>query len=196
MKKSVFAYLIILVVIVASISFFAFNNNGSNLKEENEISKIIEKSNLEILLNLENYASNMYSEEKLLKTAMMFAEKNNYIVESSNDGYIEYINKTELHEIINELTNIKIKAPIQIEEFYFVYNSEKDYYYCIPIDYPTYKISKVKSVYQDKNEFTIECVATKIQDGEPALEKQFTTKLKKIDDGVYTKYQIIKQEIK
>ena len=196
MKKSVFIYLIILAVVVTLISIFAFNNKGSELKEENEISKVVGDSNLEILLNLENFASNMYSEGNLLKTAMMFAENNNFIVENLDDGYMEYINKIELHKIINELTNIIIEAPIQIEDFYFVYNSEKDYYYCIPIDYPVYKISEIKNIYQNGNEYTIECIASKTQDGELTLEKQFTTKLKKIEDGVYTKYQVIKQEMK
>lgn len=196
MKKSVLIYLIILVIVVAVISIFAFSNNRNELKEENEISKIIEDSNLEVLLNLENFASNMYSEENLLKTVMIFGEKNGLMVENSDDGYIEYINKAELHKIISELTNIQIEAPIQIEDFYYVYNSEKDYYYSIPIDYPVYKLSEVKNVYQNGDEFVIECSATKMQDGEATLEKMFTTRLKKIDDGVYTKYQIVKQEMR
>lgn len=196
MKKSVLIYLIILVVVVAFISIFAFNSGKNEIKEESDISKVVEDSNLEILLNLENFASNMYSEENLLKTAMMFAEKNGYMSENSEDGYMEYINQAELHKIINELTNIKVEAPIQIEDFYFVYNSEKDFYYCIPVEYPIYKISKINNVYKNGNEITIECIATKTQDGEMNIEKEFTTKLKMIDDGSYAKYQVVKQEVK
>lgn len=197
MKKSVVVYLIVLVVVVALISLFAFSSGSKNeVKEEKDISKIVEDSNLEILLNLENFASNMYSEEKLLQVAMMYAEKNGYMNENSEEGYMEYVNRGELHAIMKELTNIQVEAPIQIEDFYFVYDSESDYYYCIPVDYSVYQISKINHVYKTADGYTIECVATKTQDGEITSEKTFTTKLKMLEDGSYVNYQVVKQEMK
>lgn len=196
MKKGVVVYLVVLVVAVICCCLLFLSNGKNEVKEENVFSKIITDTNLEIMLNLENFASNMYSEEKILKVAMMYADKNGYMNENTDNGYMQYVNDDELHSIINELTGVMVEAPIQIEDYYFVYDSESEYYYCIPVEYPTYKISKIEHVYKNNDLYTIECVATQTQDGELVAEKHFMTQLKMIKDGVYSHYQVVKQEMK
>lgn len=195
MKKNTIVYLAVIVLLTAIISIFCFTKNKSQIKDTNEISEIVNNSNLELLLNLENFDEKNYSEEKLLIASMEYASKNGFMNETTEGMYIEYINKSELHDIIYELTNITVEAPIQIDDFYYVYDSENEYYYCVPISYPKYQITNINNIYQKDNIYTITCQAKKISDNEVIKEVSITTTLELIEDGFYTNYKIIKQKL-
>lgn len=193
MKKNVLIYLTIAIIVIGIISFIFILKSKNEIKDQNEITKIVTNSNLELILNLGNFNSEDYSEENLLQTAMMFAERNAYLNESNDENYFEYINYTELHDIIYELTGITVEAPIQIEDFYYRYDSENEYYYCVPLNFSTYELSNINHIYKNDDTYTIECTATKTEDGEIIEEKTVTTTFKYIENNFYSNYQIVSQ---
>lgn len=195
MKKNTLIYLIALIIVVLIISLICFISNKNEITNQDEINKFVSESNLEILLDLANFNLTEYSDKNLLEVAMRLAEKNGHMNESVEGDYIQYVNQSTLHELIFELTNINIEAPIQIEDFYYVYDSENEYYYCIPLDFAKFEISKINHVYVTDNIYTVECVATKTEEDEIIEEKTITTKLKYMPNGSYTNYQILSQEI-
>lgn len=195
MKKSVLLYLFFLIIITAGISFFLLNRGNKEIKDNEKISQIVFESNIEDFINLENFSKKSFLEENILKSAMKFAKRNGYTNEVLGDNEMEYINQGELHSIINETMGINVEAPIQIDDFYIVYDSESEYYYFLPNESETYNISKINHVYKNsKEQYIIECTATKTNNDE-TIEKNFRTTISPIKDGVYTKYQIIKQEV-
>lgn len=195
MKKNILICLIVLIIIVILGVTFLLLNVKNELKSQDEKDKIVKDSNLEILLNLENFDTKNYSDEKLLEVSMLFAEKKGYLAESTEDFFIQYINQSELHDIINALTNISVEAPIQIEDFYYIYDSENEYYYIQPVNFPKYEISDINHVYKDDNKYTIECTAIMRLDNEIISKKNFITTLKLVENNSYTNYQIISQQI-
>lgn len=195
MKKNILIYSIIVLVIIALILIYFFFGTKNEMKNSDEISKIITDSNLEIILNLSDFSQTNYSDSKLLEVAMLLAEKKGYMNESNEGAYFEYVNQSDIHEIIHELTNITIEAPIQIEDFYYQYDSENEYY-CKNPSVPTpYEISAVEHIYVDDDIYTIETTATKTEDGEKISEDKIKTKLKFVKNNSYTNYQIIEQTV-
>lgn len=195
MKKNVLFYIaisVIVVLVVISIILLRYKNE---ITDSNEVLKIVSETNLESIIDLGNFEKNSYSEKDLLAVAMKFAEKNGYMNENSDGVYVEYVNKSDLHEIISELTGIAIDAPIQIEDFYYIYDSENEYYYNAGMEIPEYEISKVEHVYKDDDGYTIECSAIKMEDGEIIADNKIVTELKKNVDSSYANYQVIKQEV-
>lgn len=195
MKKNTLIYLIALAVIAIILSAFFFFGGKNEIKDTNEITKIVTDSNLEILLNLGNFSSKEHSDEKILQTAMLIASEKGFMNESTTGDYFEYVTKSDLHEIIRELTGITVEAPIQIEDFYYQYDSENEYYYLRPSVPPLYEITNVNHVYLNNNIYTIESTATKTEDGQIISEDTITTKLKLIENSSYTNYQVIEQKI-
>ena len=62
------------ILIILLILIFIFNN-GNTIKDENVINTIRTESNLDILVNLGNYSTSEYSDEKLLDVSMQLANK-------------------------------------------------------------------------------------------------------------------------
>lgn len=195
MKKNVLFYVIASVAVVLIIIGVIFLKNKNEITNSNEILNIVRETNLETILNLGNFEKDNYSEKDLLVVAMKFAEKNGYLNETEDGIYVEYVTKSDLHDIINELTGISIEAPIQIEDFYYVYDSENEYYYNAGVAITEYEISEIKHIYKNDEFYTIECTATKTEDGEIVANNEITTKLKKNADNFYVDYQVVKQEI-
>lgn len=195
MKKNVLFYVIASVAVVLIIIGVIFLKNKNEITNSNEILNIVRETNLETILNLGNFEKDNYSEKDLLVVAMKFAEKNGYLNETEDGIYVEYVTKSDLHDIINELTGISIEAPIQIEDFYYVYDSENEYYYNAGVEITEYEISEIKHIYKNDEFYTIECTATKTEDGEIVANNEITTKLKKNADNFYVDYQVVKQEI-
>lgn len=195
MKKNVLFYIAISVIVVLAIISIILLRYKNEITDSNEVLKIVSETNLESIIDLGNFEKNSYSEKDLLAVAMKFAEKNGYMNESSDGVYVEYVNKSDLHEIISELTGIVIDAPIQIEDFYYIYDSENEYYYNAGMEIPEYEISKIEHVYKDDDSYTIECSAIKMEDGEVIADDKIVTELKKNVDSSYANYQVIKQEI-
>ncbi len=195
MKKNVLIYVIASVAVVLIILGVVLLKNKNEITNSNEILNIVRETNLETILNLGNFEKNNYSEKDLLMVAMKFAEKNGYMNETKDGIYVEYVTKSDLHDIINELTGISIEAPIQIEDFYYVYDSENEYYYNAGVEITEYEISEIKHIYKNDEVYTIECIATKTEDGEIVANSEITTKLKKNEDNFYADYQVVKQEV-
>lgn len=195
MKKNTLIYLIIGFILIVLIASLMLSQNKNEIKDQSIINKIITDSNLELLINLGNFSNNNYSEEKILEVAMLYAENNGYLNETDETFYIQYINYLELHTLIKELTNITIEAPIQIEDFYYRYDSENEYYYSIGLEVPKYQISNINKVYKTDDNYIIEYTVTKTLDGEITEQKNVITELKQIKNSTYTNYQIIKQSL-
>lgn len=196
MKKNILFYIITSVVIVLIIVGVIALKNKNEITNSNEILNIVRETNLETILNLGNFEKDNYSEKDLLMVAMKFAEENGYMNETSNGVYVEYVNKSDLHEIVYELTGISIEAPIQIEDFYYVYDSENEYYYNAGIEVTEYEITNINHIYKSDEFYTIECQATKTEDGEIIADNKIITKLKRNEEGFYVGYQVVKQEVK
>ncbi len=195
MKKNVLFYIAISVIVVLVIISIILLRYKNEITDSNEVLKIVSETNLESIIDLGNFEKNSYSEKDLLAVAMKFAEKNGYMNENSDGVYVEYVNKSDLHEIISELTGVAIDAPIQIEDFYYIYDSENEYYYNAGMEIPEYEISKVEHVYKDDDAYTIECSVIKMEDGEIIADNKIVTELKKNVDSSYANYQVIKQEV-
>lgn len=195
MKKNVLFYIAISVIVVLVIISIILLRYKNEITDSNEVLKIVSETNLESIIDLGNFEKNSYSEKDLLAVAMKFAEKNGYMNENSAGVYVEYVNKSDLHEIISELTGVAIDAPIQIEDFYYIYDSENEYYYNAGMEIPEYEISKVEHVYKDDDGYTIECSVIKMEDGEIIADNKIVTELKKNVDSSYANYQVIKQEV-
>lgn len=195
MKKNMLFYIIASIVVLLIVICIIVVSHKNEIINSDEILKIVSETNLESAINLGNFEKNNYSEKNLLAVAMKFAEKNGYMNETSDGIYVEYVNKSDLHDIINELTGISIDAPIQIEDFYYIYDSENEYYYNAGIEVPEYEVSKVNHVYKNDDSYVIECTAIKMEDGEIIANDKIVTKFKKNVDSSYTNYQVIKQEV-
>ena len=193
MKKHTLIYIIVIFIIAIAISF-TLTLGKNEIKDETKISQIVQDSNLEILLTLGNFERANYEISKLLETSMKISEKIGCMNENVENGYIQYVNADELHEIITQLTGIQMEAPIQIEDFYYVYDSENEYYYCVPIIISSYSIDSINHIYENNGTFTIESSISKKQDGEIVDAKTVTTTLKYVEENTYAKYQIISQK--
>ena len=195
MKKNTLIYLLILIIITVLISAFFLFGGKNEIKDQTEIARIIEDSNLEIIHNLSDFNTSNYSTSKLLEVSMLLAEKKGYMNESDSGDFLEYVSQSDIHSLIRDLTNISIEAPIQIEDFNYRYDSENEYYYKIPLETSTYKISSINHVYEKDNIYTIEAISIKTEDGEIIAEDTITTKLEYIKTNTYTTYQVIDQKI-
>ena len=195
MKKNIFTYLVVLIILTVLISLFFLFGGKNEITDTKEISKIVSDSKLELIHNLGNFSNEQHSYEKILQVAMLIASEKGYMNESTTNDYFEYVTKSDVHEIIKELTGMTIEAPIQIEGFYYQYDSENEYYYLRPSVPPLYKILNINKVYLDDNIYIIESTSTKTEDGKIIYDDNITTKLKFTDTNSYTKYQVIEQKI-
>ena len=164
MKKHVIiaiATIIVVAVIVAIVSLC-----GSKLTNE-EILNLKDSAKLDIIVNLEDYTSSNYDDSKLLDVAMQLANALGMVNTYSDDEtYIEYVSREDLHALINEFTGLTVEAPIEIEDFYYLYDSENDYYYYRPSTPSYYSVSTINSVKENNGSYSISCTVTKTEDTE------------------------------
>ena len=194
MKKKTLIFIALpIIFIIILIALIMLNKN--EIKDNAEIEKIVADSNLELLLNLENFERESYSTEKLLEVSMDFASQKNYMNETQDGELYEYVNKNELHNIIYALTGITVEAPIQIENSLYVYDSENERYFLVPIEFAKYEITNINHIYKNDNTYTIECTAQKKQDGEIVDQKTFTSIFEKTSDNQYANYQLQSQTV-
>lgn len=196
MKKSTAIIIaIFFVLIVLGVILFIIGKNQNELTDKNEIAKIVAQSHLELLLNFEDVENKNFEEQKLLEISMALARKLGLMSEKE-DG-TEYVSPEEIHQIISELTDIIVEAPIQTEDFYYIYDSENECYaFLSPALPPYYDIFSIDHAYHESdNIYVIECTATKSQDGELIANKKIITTLKYNEDNNLINYQIIKQKV-
>lgn len=194
MKKLIIPGCALLIIII--VSLFLLSNTSKEITNKNEIALIKQNANLDILINLENFSENTYSEEKLLDVAMQYATSLNLLSEKNlSDTYLQYISKDELHNIILELTNLNIEAPIEIEDFYYLYDSENEYYYWVGYSPTYYKISNIKSIKRNGHNYTIECSIEKNEDGEKIVKDNVLIELELRNNNKIVKYLVKKLTI-
>ena len=116
--------------------------------------------------------------------------------ETNNESlYLQYVSKDDVHNIIYELTGISIEAPIEIDDFYYLYDSENSYYYYLGASPTNYKVSNIKSIKRNGNLYDINCSIEKIEDGELTLEENVSIILNYVSENSIIKYQVEKIKI-
>ncbi len=190
MKKLIIPGIALIFIIILATYFLA--SNEKQITNQNEIELIRQEANLDTVINLGDFSKENYSEEKLLDVAMQYATKLNLLNEANVDEtYLQYIARDELHNLIFELTGLKVIAPIEIEDFYYLYDSENEYYYWIGFSPAYYKISKINSVKRNGHTYTINCAVEKSEDGEILTKDSINIKLELKKENQLIKYQII-----
>lgn len=190
MKKQVILVATIVIIIAIAIITFALVS-GTTIKDENEINTIKDEAYLDILVNLGNYTKDNYDESKLLDVAMQIAEKKGLFNEFSGDAaYFEYVNKEDLHLIISELTGNVVEAPIEITDFYYLYDSENEYYYYRPSTPVYYSISKINSIKEKNSTYIINCNIGKTEDTEISEVENVEISVTYNEDNSLIKYRV------
>lgn len=190
MKKFILP-VVVLCIIFIILLIFSLTSSTKTITSAAEIEVIKQDSNLDILVNLGNFSKENYSEEKLLDISMQYAAKLNLMNEkNANDTYLQYVTKDDLHNLIFELTELLIEAPIEIEDFYYLYDSENEYYYYIGVSPVYYKVSNINSIKRNSNTYFIDCSIQKIEDGEiNTLDNVYVTLIRNTNNSIIT-YQL------
>lgn len=208
-----FLILIGIILIIIIFGFFILKNNENtenNLPSSNpnnatqektvqvtdleQINKIKDESFLNILLQIKTFDSLNISYEPLLEAAMRIAGELNLYQTSTNGAYIEYVPRNTVHELIYELSGIRIDEPIIIEDFYYLYNQENDYYYIVPIGSDWLELKELTSIHyaSTSDQYIIKCSAENLSDY--AIKTTYPDvdlHLKYKASNNYIKYQLI-----
>lgn len=196
MKKFIILIITLVFIIIFTCIILSINTT-KEITSESEIKTIKQDSNLDILVNLGDFSKDNYSERKLLDVAMLYSEKLNLVNETNNESiYLQYVSKDDIHNLIYELTGITIEAPIEIDDFYYLYDSENSYYYYLGASPTYYKISSIKNIKRNGNTYDINCSIEKIIDGELIIEDNVSVILNYIPENSIIKYQVEKIKIK
>lgn len=190
MKKQMIAYIAILVVIVVAITIF-FSTKTDTVNNQTDLTKIQDEFNLDIIVNLGNFSKTEYDEEKLLDVAMQLAEKNNLFNEFSDETtFIQYVSREDLHSIIKDFTGIELESPIEIEDFYYLYDSENDYYYYRPASPSYFKVDSIASTKVHKDNYTIKCVISETIDSEIVNITDVSLSITSCPENNWIKYKV------
>lgn len=190
MKKLILPVVALFLILII-IFFFSLASSTKTITSSTEIEVIKQDSNLDILVNLGNFSKENYSEEKLLDISMQYAAKLNLMNEITNDDtYLQYVNKDDLHNLIFELTGLLVEAPIEIEDFYYLYDSENEYYYYIGVSPAYYSISNINSMKRSGNTYFIDCSIQKIEDGEKTTSDNVSVTLIRNTNNSIITYQV------
>lgn len=188
-------HLILGAVLIAIVAMFlcVLLSNRSNISDVQKQLELKDNFDLDIIVNLKEYTSTAYNEENLLDVAMQLAEKKGFISEFSDDTtYIQYVPKDELHLIIQELTGITIEAPIELEDAYYLYDSENEYYYCWPSTLYYYSVENIISVHKNNDTYEFVCTLEKNIDGETERIENAVITLTEMPNNTTIKYRIEK----
>jgi hypothetical protein len=82
---------------------------------------------------------------------MRIAEKQGLYQTPEDGTYIEYVPKSTIHDIIFELTGIKIQEPIIIEDFFYAYKEDGDYYYVVPLGANWMELNEISKITYTKS---------------------------------------------
>lgn len=149
----------ILIVIFLSIilclgGYFLYKNTSKSIDDlpyeiitnETEKSKIATDAFLDIIIQIQKYNSLNANIDVMLEPAMRIAGNLGKVQSSTENGYLEYVPANTIHTIINDLTGKTVQKPIQIEDFYYLYDQEKDYYYIVPLGADWLHYDNIKEV--------------------------------------------------
>ncbi len=208
--------IVILLIIIAIISFVIFGKMDNsdendipspvpaNTQAENEektvevtdemIQKIKDESYLEVLLQIQSFDSLYINYEPLLEAAMRIASEQGLVETISEGIYLEYVPKTIIHDIIFELSGVRIEEPIKIDDFYYLYDEEGDYYYVVPIGVNWMQLSEIQSISYSKNDIYIIKCSAKLGTEETGIVSSYPdveVRLKYKPTNKYVKYQLV-----
>lgn len=186
-------HLILGALLIALVAIFlcVLLSNRSSISDVQKQLELKDKFDLDIIVNLKEYTPTTYSEENLLDVAMQLAEKKGFISEFSDDTtYIQYVPKDELHLIIQELTGITVEAPIELEDAYYLYDSENEYYYCWPSTLYYYSVENIISAHKTNDTYKFICTLEKNIDGEIERIENAVITLTEMPDNTTVKYKI------
>ncbi len=213
--------IVFLIIIIAIISAVIFNKSKEVEETENQIptpvpivnqeppkeeektvevtdemiEKIKEESYLNILLQIQSFDSLYANYEPLLEAAMRIASAQE-LVEVQMDGiYLEYVPRTVIHDIIFELSGMRIEEPIVIDDFYYLYDEEGDYYYIVPIGVSWLELEEINSITYSKkdDQYIVKCSGSQGTE-ESGLITHYPNaevRIKYKPNNKYVKYQLI-----
>ncbi len=160
--------------------------------------KIKEEAYLNILLNIKNFDSFNVNNELLLEAAMRIAEKQGLYQSPEEGYYTEYVPRTTIHDIIYELSGIRVQDPIIIEDFFYAYKEDGDYYYVVPLGANWMELDEIHSITYTKStdQYTVLCSAKEgTEDYGMVLNyPNMEIKLKYKSSNKYIKYQLVSIE--
>lgn len=192
-KKHIIVLLVIFVITIGLVLAIA---NLGNIKDQETISKIEKDSYLDIIVNLGDYSQTSYDEERLLDVAMQLAENLGLLNESNEDNnYVQYVNANDVHSIIYELTGNVVEAPIEIEDFYYLYDSEHEYYFYRPASPTYFQVKEISSINESGTTYNILCSIAKTEDYEEIDLNNIKVKLTYMPENALIKYKVDKIEI-
>ena len=217
-KRIIILILLIIIAIISTIIFNKLKENPEDVaiplpvpmgettstttKEEKTVevtedmtAKIKEESYLEILLQIQSFDSLYLNYEPLLEAAMRIASVQG-LIETQTDGvYLEYVPRNVVHDIIFELSGTTVTAPIVIDDFYYVYSEEGDYYYIVPIGVSWMELMDINSISYSKNQdqYVIKCAGNigSEDSGIVTSYPEMEVRLKYKPNNKYVKYQLI-----
>ena len=182
-------------IAIVAILLFILLSNRSNISDIQKQLELKENFDLDIVVNLKNYTVEEYNEENLLDVAMQLAGKNGMLSEFSDDTtYIEYVQKDDLHAIIQDITGITVEAPIELEDAYYLYDSENEYYYCWPSTNYYYNIGNITSVTKNGDTYEFVCTLEKTIDSEIETIENAIIRITAMPENTIIKYRV--EEIK
>lgn len=182
-------------ILLVALLLFILLSTRSNISDIEKQLELKEAFDLDIVVNLENYTDAEYDEENLLDVAMQLATKRGLLSEYDDETtYIQYVPKDDIHLIINELTGITVEAPIEIEDSYYLYDSENEYYYCWPSTLYYYNIGNILSVTKNGDTYEFVCNLEKNIDSEIEKVENVVIKVTENPNNTIIKYRI--EEIK
>ncbi len=222
MNKKIIIFLLLIIIIVISIVVFNKYKEAQSLENnipipepvplvistekekepektvevpEENIQKIKEESYLEILLQIQSFDSYNTNYEPLLEAAMRIARAQN-LMEAQEDGmFLEYVPKTTIHDIIFELSGTRITEPIEIDDYYYLYDEAGEYYYVVPVGVNWMQLKNIDSMlYEKTNDLYIINCSGKLGSQEDGVVTDFDdieVKIKYKPNNKYIKYQLV-----
>lgn len=207
MKKSVKVLLLVIILAILGTSgYFIYNKLNPDVKKMpyetvtniEQFSNIITDSFLDILIDAKKFDASNIDYEEMLQIAMRISRELNLLKEMSTEtNFYEYVPENTIHEMIAELTGKKVSKPIDIEDFYYLYNETEKYYYVVPVGTDWIHINEVKEIRNVNNGeyFIITCSTAFSEDGLTMQDSgDITTTLKYCPNNKYIRYQIINME--
>lgn len=211
MNKKVLIILTVIIILIIFLVMFQANNEPENnnlpstpitninektvkVDDEEKIEKIKNDSYLNILLQIKTFDSLNISYEPLLEAAMRIAGELELYQIPENGAYVEYVPRNIVHELIYELSGIRIDKPIVIEDFYYLYDEKGDYYYIVPIGSDWIELKDLSSIHYSStaDQYIINCTAENLTDY--AIKTSYPDvelRLKYKASNNYIKYQLI-----
>ncbi len=175
------------------------NEEEKTVEVTEEIAKKIkEEADLSILLQIKSFDSFNVNYETLLEAAMRIAEKQGLYQTPEEGAYAEYVPRSTIHDIIFELTGLRVQNPIVIDDFFYAYKEDEDYYYVVPLGANWMELNEIASITYTKStdQYTVHCSG---QEGTEDYGMVFSypdivIKLKYKASNKYIKYQLVSIE--